>query len=97
MYNTYGEHANYDLLHMNGFVEAYPENVFDAVEIPSDILIEALHKNPGNNSLELLNDKIEFCKQSELIDDEASIVVGPEGVMNEDECTHVFQVWLWPW
>merc|ERR1712127_790824 len=42
VYNTYGEHSNTDLLHMYGFVEHYPENTYDAVEVPVEILEQAI-------------------------------------------------------
>ena len=92
VYNTYGEHTNHDLLHMYGFVETYPENTYDVVEVPSGLFIETMHKNPGTNRSDLLDKKIEVFKEIGLIDNETSFVVGTDGILNEEECLHMFQV-----
>jgi len=33
VFNTYGELPNWQLLHMYGFAEAFPNNIYDAVSI----------------------------------------------------------------
>lgn len=34
VFNTYGQMANWQLLHMYGFTEAYPSNSNDTADIP---------------------------------------------------------------
>lgn len=40
VFNTYGQMANWQLLHMYGFTEPYPSNSNDTADIP----IDTLHK-----------------------------------------------------
>lgn len=91
VFNTYGEHSNSDLLHMYGFVEIFPHNIFDAVEIPTKCFIEAFRKEKID-PIEVANKKIETLLEMELIDRTASIIIGYDGILNEEECLHIFQV-----
>jgi hypothetical protein len=76
---------------MYGFVEVYPENVFDCVEIPAKYLIESFLKQKTFSD-ELIQQKIEVMKEIELIDKNACIIIGNDGILNEEECLHIFQV-----
>ena len=66
VFNTYGEHSNCDLLHMYGFVEVYPHNTFDTVEIPTKLFFEAFKKQKLD-PIEVVNKKIETMLEMELI------------------------------
>lgn len=89
--NTYGENSNTDLLHMYGYVEQYPENIFDCVEIPTKCFTDAYNKL-STDSEELMNKKIEIFKELDFIDDNMSFIVGVDGILNEEECLHMLQV-----
>lgn len=91
VFNTYGEHSNSDLLHMYGFVEVFPHNIYDSVEIPTKLFIEAFKKQKID-PIEVINKKIETILDLELIDRSASIIVGHDGILNEEECLHMMQV-----
>lgn len=41
LFNTYGEMGNWQLLHMYGFSEPYPNNINETVDIPMQALQEA--------------------------------------------------------
>jgi len=92
IFNTYGEHSNTDLLHMYGFVEKPLENSFDSVEIPIKCLIEC-YKKVNNNTEALMETKIETLKTLDIIDDNTSFLIGTDGVLNEEECLHMLQIY----
>lgn len=91
VFNTYGEHSNSDLLHMYGFVETYPHNIFDSVEIPTNCFLE-MFKREKLDPIEVINKKIETIVNLELIDKTSSIIIGHDGILNEEECLHMLQV-----
>jgi hypothetical protein len=76
---------------MYGFVETYPNNVFDSVEIPTKSFIESIKKQK-NDPDELIDKKISILKEIELIDDNMCILVGNDGILNEEECLNMLQV-----
>ena len=39
VYNTYGQVANWHLLHMYGFAEEYPQNLYDTVSSTLSVLL----------------------------------------------------------
>jgi N-lysine methyltransferase SETD6 len=92
IFNTYGENSNTDLLHMYGYVETMHENMHDCVEIPTKCFIEAFKKQ-SLNSEQLFNMKLESLKELDLIDDNLSFIIGIDGVLNEEECLHMLQVY----
>jgi hypothetical protein len=91
IFNTYGEHSNTDLLHMYGFLEIFPNNIYDAVEIPTKLFIEC-YKKCNNNTDELMNKKVETLKILDIIDENMSFIVGTDGILNEEECLQMLQV-----
>lgn len=76
---------------MYGFAEIFPHNIFDAVEIPTKCFIEAFRKEKID-PIEVANKKIETLLEMELIDRSASIIIGYDGILNEEECLHILQV-----
>lgn len=92
MFNTYGEQSNSDLLHMYGFVEKYPENVNDVVEIGLDAIEDALRKNPGTNRPDLLDAKIGLFDEIDAIGSDFTFVIGHDGLLNEVESMTLFEV-----
>ncbi len=91
IYNTYGEHSNQDLLHMYGFVETHPNNIYDNVEIPTSILLTTI-KNMHNDTEPLQDEKIKLFQELDLIDENVSIVIDSNGVLNEEEVLQLLQV-----
>jgi hypothetical protein len=91
VYNTYGEHSNSDLLHMYGFVEIYPSNVFDSVEIPTKYFVEAM-KAQKNDPENVIESKIDAMTEIDLIDENASFIIGSDGILNEEESLRILQV-----
>jgi hypothetical protein len=73
---------------MYGFVEKYPENIYDLVEIPISIFIECAKKHFDY----LVDKKIEILKEIELIDIDMGFVVGLDGILNEEELLHALQI-----
>merc|ERR1719354_433817 len=41
VFNTYGEMANWQLLHMYGFTEPHQENIHDTADIQHSVLLQA--------------------------------------------------------
>ena len=76
---------------MYGFVETYPNNVFDSVEIPTRCLFESIKKQK-NDPDELIEKKIRILKEIELVDDNMCFLVGNDGILNEEECLNMLQV-----
>lgn len=93
VFNTYGEHSNTDILHMYGFVEHLGENDFDSVEISTECF-EAAYKRYNNNTDELMAKKVEVLKELDMIDDSMAFVIGADGILNEEECLHMLQVYV---
>jgi SET domain-containing protein 6 len=91
LFNTYGEQSNNDLLHMYGFVERYPENVYDSVEVPTKHLISAI-RTQKNDREDVIDKKIEAMQEAGLIDETTSLIIGMDGILNEEETLHMLQV-----
>ena len=91
VFNTYGDHSNADLLHMYGFVEVDGENMYDSVEMPTKILVDVFASNSEDDS-DILKQKLSTLLDIELIDDNSSIVIDLEGVLNQEETLHILQV-----
>lgn len=91
VYNTYGEHSNADLLHMYGFVEEYPENIFDNVEILSENLIRTI-KELKNSPDDLIQKKIEIFYELDLIG-KSSFIISEDGILNEEEILQLLEIY----
>jgi hypothetical protein len=76
---------------MYGFTEKYPENIFDNVEIPSKFFLQAI-KNLKLNNEEVLDKKYDIFIELNLIDESASLIIGNDGILNEEEILQVLQV-----
>lgn len=77
---------------MYGFVEVYPANIYDSVEIPTRIFQDTF-KTHSINSPEITMHKLEtIFNKMDLIDENSSLIVGYDGILNEDECLHALQV-----
>ncbi|KAK3755261.1 hypothetical protein RRG08_027519 [Elysia crispata] len=93
IFNTYGQVSNLHLMHMYGFAERYPENINDVVEIPVNRLLEAAkERSEQETQSKLIESKWQFLKKQEIIDEEDVVIVGRDGILNDDICTQVLKV-----
>ncbi|CAH1801282.1 unnamed protein product [Owenia fusiformis] len=97
VFNTYGTLSNSQLLHMYGFAEAPRNNHYDTVEIYPDCFSQALKviENDSNPNVELthIQERLEFLKGQGIIQEQAVLcVIGPEGVLNDDEMCHILKI-----
>ena len=76
---------------MYGFVEMHPNNNFDSVEIPTKCFIDCIRKY-NNDPEDVLNAKLDCLLNLELIDENVAVILGTDGVLNEEECLHILQV-----
>lgn len=94
IFNTYGQVSNLHLMHMYGFAEQYPTNTNDVVEIPFTRLVEAAHQLANDLELDhqLLPTKWEQLRKQEIIDEDDVVILGTEGILNDDVCAQVLKV-----
>ncbi|XP_074640987.1 N-lysine methyltransferase setd6-like [Tubulanus polymorphus] len=90
VFNTYGPLANWQLLHMYGFAEQYPQNHNDTVDIPMKLVYEIAKQD--SEDMDLLDEKWEFLQGLELIPDDGGFVFGTDGVLTEEELYHTLKV-----
>nr|XP_054768302.1 N-lysine methyltransferase setd6-like [Lytechinus pictus] len=83
VFNTYGQTANWQLLHMYGFAEQYPENVYDTVDIPHRYLLEEAQSHEAFSAT--LDKRWEFLKGVEAVSDDGAFVVSVDGVLTDEE------------
>ena len=76
---------------MYGFTEKYPNNIFDNIEIPSSYFVQAI-KNLKLQSEKLLDRKCDVLFELNLIDESSLLVIGNDGILNEEEILQVLQV-----
>ncbi|KAM3609785.1 uncharacterized protein V6R79_020304 [Siganus canaliculatus] len=91
VFNTYGQMANWQLLHMYGFTEPYPSNSNDTADIP----IANLHKAAAKGSQsdlerQLLEEKWEMLCQ--VMQEKAALVFGKQGCLTDAELHMVLKV-----
>ncbi|XP_067327036.1 N-lysine methyltransferase SETD6 [Anolis sagrei] len=86
IFNTYGELANWQLLHMYGFAEPYPGNTNDAADIPMLTLLQAaLEGAKTDQERQLTLEQWDYLCGLEMVGEEGAFVVGWEGVLTEEE------------
>jgi hypothetical protein len=76
---------------MYGFCEKYPNNIFDNIEIPSKYFLQAI-KNLKLQNEKLLQRKCDVLLELNLIDESSLLVIGNDGILNEEEILQVLQV-----
>ncbi|GAB6030185.1 N-lysine methyltransferase setd6 [Chamberlinius hualienensis] len=86
VFNTYGELANEDLLHMYGFTELYPANHHDSVEIPISILLDAC-ESQSVVSLE----KVKLIRDLKLIGTQP-FAVGIGEILADQDLKRIFKL-----
>ncbi|XP_013922471.1 PREDICTED: N-lysine methyltransferase SETD6 isoform X3 [Thamnophis sirtalis] len=93
IFNTYGEMANWQLLHMYGFAEAYPGNTNDSADIQMLMLLKAaLQATDTEMEEKLVLDQWKFLCHQEMVGEEGAFVIGWERVFTEEELSVALQV-----
>ncbi|KAK2172793.1 hypothetical protein NP493_928g00041 [Ridgeia piscesae] len=92
IFNTYGELANFQLLHMYGFAEPYPNNHFDTVELAMRLVGDVITRDAAVLGLEDAEEKWAFLRKQELVCEDGAWVLGAEGILTEDETYHTLKV-----
>lgn len=93
IFNTYGQMANWQLIHMYGFVEPYPDNTDDTADIQMVTVREAALQGAKDEAerLQLLKRWDYLCKV-EMVGEEGAFVIGREEVLTEEELTTTLKV-----
>ncbi|XP_072135378.1 N-lysine methyltransferase setd6 [Mobula birostris] len=93
IFNTYGQLANWQLLHMYGFTEPYPSNTHEALDIRMRTVYEAaLQATKTEEERRLLAEKWEFLTELEIVIEEGDFVIGQDGVLTEEELYSTLKV-----
>ncbi|KAM6430770.1 N-lysine methyltransferase SETD6 isoform 2-T2 [Liasis olivaceus] len=93
IFNTYGEMANWQLLHMYGFAEVYPGNTNDTADIQMLTLLKAALQATNTEMEEkLVLDQWDFLCHQEVVGEEGAFVIGWERVLTEEELSVALQV-----
>ncbi|XP_059848481.1 N-lysine methyltransferase setd6 [Hypanus sabinus] len=93
IFNTYGQLANWQLLHMYGFTEPYPSNTHEALDIRMLTVYEAaLQAAKTEEERRLLAEKWEFLTELEIVQEEGDFVIGQDGVLTEEELYSTLKV-----
>ncbi|XP_069757061.1 N-lysine methyltransferase setd6 [Narcine bancroftii] len=90
IFNTYGQLANWQLLHMYGFTEPYPSNLHEAMDIQMQMVYDAaLQAVQTEDERKLLFEKWEFLTELEIVGEGGVFVIGQSGILTEEElyCT----------
>lgn len=85
IYNTFGELANWQLLHMYGFAEPYPDNIFDTVDIPMKFFLNHIRETMTSDPIVDLNARWRFLEQLDVVSDEGNFVIGEDGILTPEE------------
>ncbi|XP_066493871.1 N-lysine methyltransferase SETD6 [Tiliqua scincoides] len=93
IFNTYGEMANWQLLHMYGFAEPYPGNTNDAADIQMLTLYKAaLQVAKTEAERQLVSEQWDYLCQLEMVGEEGAFVIGWEKIMTEEELAMALKV-----
>ncbi|XP_051917910.1 N-lysine methyltransferase setd6 isoform X1 [Hippocampus zosterae] len=85
VFNTYGQMANWQLLHMYGFTQTHSDNDSDTADIPVVNLYKAATKEPdGDQQL--------LAEMWELLRDKEAFVFGKDGCFTHSELHSVLKV-----
>ncbi|XP_032139964.1 N-lysine methyltransferase SETD6 isoform X2 [Sapajus apella] len=97
IFNTYGQMANWQLIHMYGFVEPYPDNTDDTADIQMVTVREAALQGTKTEAERLLMyERWDFLCKLEMVGEEGAFVIGREEVLTEEELTTTLKVLCMP-
>nr|XP_030138061.3 N-lysine methyltransferase SETD6 [Taeniopygia guttata] len=93
IFNTYGQMANWQLLHMYGFAEPYPGNSHDTADIQMVTLRRAaLQRAKSEAQQQLVSEQWDFLCQLEMVGEEGAFVLGWDEVLTEEELSMTLKV-----
>ncbi|XP_075621795.1 N-lysine methyltransferase SETD6 isoform X2 [Balearica regulorum gibbericeps] len=93
IFNTYGQMANWQLLHMYGFAEPYPGNTNDTADIQMVTVREAaLRRARSEAEQQLVSEQWDFLCQLEMVGEEGAFVLGWDEVLTEEELSVTLKV-----
>ncbi|XP_036688505.1 N-lysine methyltransferase SETD6 isoform X2 [Balaenoptera musculus] len=97
IFNTYGQMANWQLIHMYGFAEPYPDNTDDTADIQMVTVREAaLQGTEVEAERLLLYERWDFLCKLEMVGEEGAFVIGWEEVLTEEELAMTLKVLCMP-
>ncbi|XP_068943718.1 N-lysine methyltransferase SETD6 isoform X1 [Petaurus breviceps papuanus] len=106
IFNTYGQMANWQLVHMYGFAEPYPGNTDDTADIQMATVRAAALQGAypfwgqGGATTEaerhLMCERWDFLCQLEMVGEEGAFVIGREEVLTEEELSATLKVLCMP-
>ncbi|XP_010376497.1 N-lysine methyltransferase SETD6 isoform X1 [Rhinopithecus roxellana] len=97
IFNTYGQMANWQLIHMYGFVEPYPDNTDDTADIQMVTVREAALQGTKTEAERLLAyERWDFLCKLEMVGEEGAFVIGREEVLTEEELITTLKVLCMP-
>ncbi|XP_062317991.1 N-lysine methyltransferase setd6 [Osmerus eperlanus] len=86
VFNTYGQMANWQLLHMYGFVEPYHSNSNDTADIPmSNVYKAAVQATKSESEQRLLVDKWNTLCEMEMVGEKGVFIFGKSGSLTDTE------------
>ncbi|KAM8985102.1 N-lysine methyltransferase SETD6 isoform 1-T1 [Ara ararauna] len=93
IFNTYGQMANWQLLHMYGFAEPYPSNTNDTAHIQMvTVRTAALQRARSEAQQRLVSEQWDFLCQLEMVGEEGAFVLGWDEVLTEEELSVTLKV-----
>ncbi|XP_069595678.1 N-lysine methyltransferase SETD6 isoform X2 [Ranitomeya imitator] len=86
IFNTYGEMGNWQLLHMYGFSEQHPNNIYETADIPMLTLQEAaLMGAESEEQRARVRERWTFLCHMDVVQEDGAFVFGCDGALTEDE------------
>ncbi|KAL2083508.1 hypothetical protein ACEWY4_021281 [Coilia grayii] len=86
VFNTYGQMANWQLLHMYGFTEPHEENVHDTADIKNSVVHQAaLQLAQTEEDQHLLTEKWSTLCDMGIVGDKGAFIFGKKGCLTDTE------------
>ncbi|KAK2838390.1 hypothetical protein Q7C36_013204 [Tachysurus vachellii] len=86
IFNTYGQMANWQLLHMYGFTEPFPTNANDTADVHVTAVYKAAQQATQNEAEQrLLVDKWKLLREMDVVEEKGVFVFGKNGSLTDTE------------
>lgn len=97
VFNTYGQMANWQLLHMYGFSEPFPTNSNDTADVQMSSLYKAaMQATKSETNKPLLGDKWNILCEMEIVGENGVFVFGQSGCLTYSELYTTLKVLCMP-
>ncbi|XP_030636636.1 N-lysine methyltransferase setd6 [Chanos chanos] len=97
VFNTYGQMANWQLLHMYGFAEPYPTNSHDTADIPmSHVYKAAAQVTQSEAERRVLEEKWNTLCEMEMAGDKGVFIFGKSGCLTDHELYTTLKILCMP-